>query len=158
LPPSVRSRPLFIVAADDDADDRLLITDAFGECGHEVDLHLCSDGEEVIHYLRTLRPGGDPSRLPDAILLDLKMPRRDGHQTLHELRQCHELRPIPVVILTTSSDADEIRACYRQGATDYVVKPVRFDQLVRAFTALAAQLADLAQAGRAQQRRRRGGA
>jgi len=123
-----------IVMADDDLDDQLLVADAFEEARLENRLDFVENGEELLAYLR--RQGkyahllGEP--LPGLILLDLNMPRMDGRQALMEIRADDQLRRIPVVLLTTSEADGDMAQGYDLGANSYVVKPVNFEDLVRA--------------------------
>lgn len=86
-----------------------------------------SDGEEALAYLRHRPPYADCPR-PDVVLLDLKLPRVDGHEVLQHLKDDPDLSLIPVVVLTTSAaEADRARA-YQNHANSYLVKPVDFDK------------------------------
>lgn len=116
-----------IFVADDDADDRLLIRDAFLECGRPVGLTFFQDGDAI---LAGLTDASGRKALPQLILLDLNMPRRSGREVIAELKADPALRHIPVIVLTTSSDEDDIAACYDLGASSYIVKPVSYDGLL----------------------------
>lgn len=123
-----------ILMAEDDPDDRLLFQDALAEIrfGNKVD--FVEDGQELMDYL--LRKGeydkliNDP--LPGLILLDLNMPRKDGREALSEIKQNERLRRIPVVVLTTSSDEEDIVRSYDVGVNSFITKPVTFESLVQA--------------------------
>ena len=80
------------------------------------------DGVEALAYLRK-EPGYEESPEPDLILLDLNMPRMDGRELLRIVKNDSRLRQIPVVVLTTSSEAEDIRSAYSAGSNAYVVKP-----------------------------------
>lgn len=113
-----------VVIAEDDPDDRLLIQEAFTERCPEYPLCFVGNGEELLEML------GRGSELPGLILLDLNMPLKDGRETLAELKSHPTLGRIPVVIMTTSRDEDDIRHCYANGANAYIVKPTRFSELL----------------------------
>ncbi|MFZ4828427.1 MAG: response regulator [Phototrophicaceae bacterium] len=121
-----------IVMAEDDEDDRLLVRAAIQQSNVLNPIEYVEDGEELMQYLR--QEGkytylkGQP--LPGLILLDLNMPRKDGREALVEIRQDPFLRHIPVVILTTSQQEDDIIRCYHLGANSYITKPVSFEGLV----------------------------
>lgn len=121
-----------ILMADDDPDDRLLVQDAFDEIRLANPLVFVEDGIELMDYLR--RSGvythlaGTP--LPGLILLDLNMPKKDGRETLKEIKQDPALRTIPVVVLTTSNAEEDILRTYDLGSNSFIVKPVTFDKLV----------------------------
>jgi CheY-like chemotaxis protein len=125
-------KPFTIVMADDDADDCLLVREALRETGHGHDLRTVRDGEELLQYLR--RSGGYTAAReaprPDLILLDLKMPKKDGRETLRELKADPGLQSIPIVVLTTSVAKEDIGFCYQTGANSYVTKPVTFRGMV----------------------------
>ena len=127
-----------ILMAEDDADDRLLVQDAFAECGASDKVRFVADGEELVDYL--LRRGkyekASASPRPDLILLDLNMPRKDGREALKEIRSHHELRRVPVVVFTTSRADTDIDKVYELGANSFVTKPAGFDQLVMTVTKL----------------------
>lgn len=129
-----------VLMAEDDEDDRLLIRDAVKESGQALTVTIVADGEEVIDYLhQTGRFEDTPGfRLPNLILLDLNMPRKDGRETLAALKSDPALRQIPVVMFTTSNDPLDIAYCYDLGANSFITKPVHFDELVKVFHTLSA--------------------
>lgn len=130
MAPSPDSAPLRILVAEDDPDDRLLLTDALQESGVDAELLFLDDGEQVIGHLE--RPDAVRTRPPDLVVLDLNLPRRDGRRTLREIKADPRLRSLPVVILTTSDNAHDIEECLRAGARAYLVKPASFARLVEA--------------------------
>jgi CheY-like chemotaxis protein len=122
-------RPLTILMADDDEDDRDLTRDALehADCVEQMD--FVTDGQDLIDYLRGEGPyaGSGPAgrrRRPSIILLDLNMPRKDGREALAELKGDADLRHIPVVVLTTSRDEVDVQRAYDLGANSYITKPV----------------------------------
>lgn len=119
--------PVPIFVADDDADDRLLIRDAFEESGRPVRLTFFQDGAAI---LAGLTDALDRQALPQLILMDLNMPRMNGREVIAELKADPLLRHIPVIVLTTSSDESDIAACYGLGANSYIVKPVSYNGLL----------------------------
>jgi CheY-like chemotaxis protein len=128
--PSPDPDTLRIVVAEDDPDDRLLLTDALQASGLDAELLFLDDGEQVLGHLERADPG--PARPPDLVVLDLNMPRRDGRRTLREIKADPRLRSLPVVILTTSDSAHDIEECLGAGARAYLVKPASFARLVEA--------------------------
>lgn len=118
--------------ADDDSDDRALAVDAFKENRLTNDLCFVEDGEELMDYLRRrgryVSLSGTP--LPGLILLDLNMPRKDGREALREIKADPDLRRIPIVVMSTSRDADDIRGVYDLGVNSFITKPASFDSLV----------------------------
>lgn len=131
-------RPITILMADDDEDDRLLARDALEASRVLNDLRFVEDGEQLMSYLR--REGQyadrDSSPRPGLILLDLNMPRKDGREALIEIKADPSLRGIPVVILTTSKQEEDKVRGYDLGAASYISKPVTFDGLVELMRAL----------------------
>ncbi len=125
-------RAITILVADDDADDRMLIEDAFEECMLSNPLAFVEDGEELLAYLR--REGkyehlkGAP--YPGVILLDLNMPKMDGRTALSKIKDDPELCRIPVIILTTSKAEEDILRTYGLGVSSFITKPVTFEGLV----------------------------
>jgi CheY-like chemotaxis protein len=124
--------PVTILVADDDADDRLMIRDAFKENRLANDLRFVSDGEELMAYLKREGKYKDASSSPrpGLILLDLNMPKKDGREALKEIRANPELKGIPVVVLTTSKAEEDIYRSYHLGVNSFIAKPVTFDGLV----------------------------
>ncbi len=126
------AKPITILMADDDADDRLMTKEAFEESRLANDLRFVEDGEELIDYLKRRGKYADPasSPRPGLILLDLNMPRKDGREALAELKADPELKRIRVIIMTTSKAEEDILRTYNLSAASYITKPVTFDGLV----------------------------
>jgi CheY-like chemotaxis protein len=124
--------------ADDDADDRLLVTDAFNESGCAGELRFVEDGRELLDYLthRGKYESAAESPRPRLILLDLNMPKKDGREVLREIKSDPDLKRIPVVVLTTSQADTDIGGVYELGANSFITKPVKYDSLVRVMKAL----------------------
>ena len=122
-----------ILMADDDAEDCLLVRDALRETGRPCDLYFVRDGEELFDYLRHTGEYVDARSAPrpDLILLDLRMPRKDGRETLRELKTDPRLRHIPVVALTTSTAGDDVEFSYDVGVNAYVTKPTSFSEWIK---------------------------
>ena len=104
------SLPVTILMADDDEDDRLLALDALKEGRVLNNLYCVEDGIELLEYLRREGKFADPatSPRPSLILLDLNMPRMDGREALQHIKADPNLRSIPVVILTTSKEEEDM--------------------------------------------------
>ena len=126
------TKPIMILMADDDPDDRMLTKEAFEECRLSNDLRFVEDGEELMDYLHRNGKHMDPndSPRPGLILLDLNMPRKDGREALGEIKSDPDLRSIPVVVLTTSKAEEDILKSYDLGVNSFIVKPVSFEGLV----------------------------
>jgi CheY-like chemotaxis protein len=119
-------RVLDVLLVEDDPGDVLLTTEALEQSPTPPRLHVVSDGEEAIHFLRQIGRFTDAPR-PGLILLDLNLPRRNGLEVLHELKTDPGLQTIPVVILTTSQTQQDILSSYQMRANAYVTKPGSFD-------------------------------
>lgn len=121
-----------ILIADDDPDDCLLTREAFSECRLPNRVDFVQDGEELLDYLNHRPPYNDAQRypLPGLILLDLNMPRMDGRATLHALKADAVLCRIPVIVLSTSCDDEDIRRSYAAGADSFISKPASYSGLL----------------------------
>lgn len=97
------------------------------------DVYWVKDGEEALDFLhhRGRYAGGVEVPRPGLVLLDIKLPKVDGHEVLRQIKADEGLRPIPVVMLTTSEREDEVAEAYRAGANSFVSKPVRFSDFVQ---------------------------
>ncbi|GAA64027.1 two-component system, unclassified family, response regulator [Pseudoalteromonas sp. BSi20311] len=130
--PLTTVKPITILMADDDEDDRLLTQDALAESRVLNELHFVEDGVELLEYLERKGKFEDKSisPRPGLILLDLNMPRMDGREALQAIKAHPNLKGIPVVILTTSKQEEDMVKGYNLGAASYITKPVTFDGLV----------------------------
>jgi CheY-like chemotaxis protein len=118
--------------ADDDADDRLMTKEAFEESYLANDLRFVEDGVELLDYLKRRGKYVDPNSAPrpGLILLDLNMPKKDGREALEEIKKDSSLCRIPVVVLTTSKEEEDIQRSYQLHVNSYITKPVTFESLV----------------------------
>ncbi|HXT40714.1 MAG TPA: response regulator [Candidatus Angelobacter sp.] len=134
----MKPKPITLLLADDDPDDRLLAKQALEKSRVANDLRCVEDGEELLDYLRRRGRYTDPreSPRPGLILLDLNMPRKDGREALREIKNDPKLREIPVVVLTTSKAEEDIARTYNLGVNSYITKPVKFAALVDVMKAL----------------------
>jgi len=125
-------KPITILYADDDTEDRMLVKEAWDENRLANPLHFVEDGEELMDYLRRRGKYIDlkDDAMPGMILLDLNMPRKDGREALQEIKADPRLRKIPVVILTTSKAEEDIFRAYDLGVNSFILKPVTFESLV----------------------------
>jgi CheY-like chemotaxis protein len=122
-----------ILLAEDSAQDVELTLNALTEHNITNTVDVARDGAEALDYLYkrgrfAARLGGNPV----LVLLDLKMPRMDGLEVLRTVKADPQLRTIPVVILTSSREEQDVVRSYELGVNAYVVKPVEFDQFMRA--------------------------
>ncbi|HEV7642048.1 MAG TPA: response regulator [Gaiellaceae bacterium] len=127
----VEPRPITILMADDDPDDRELAREALAESRVLNKLHAVNDGAELLDYLHHEgRYEHEEAPRPDLILLDLNMPKLDGREALGALKKDPKLRSIPVVVLTTSRAEEDVVRSYDLGANSFISKPVTFAGLV----------------------------
>ncbi|MCH7398181.1 response regulator [Belliella sp. DSM 107340] len=121
-----------ILVAEDDIDDRLLITKAFKESFDKANLICVENGEILLSYLRREGKYQDQNKypVPNLILLDLNMPKKDGREALVEIKSDENFKTIPVIIFTTSQLEDDIKATYTSGTNSYITKPGTFDGLL----------------------------
>ena len=128
----MNSKPITILLAEDDEEDRYLIGEALDEGRVPHRLYVVENGEHLLDYLYRRGKYADLEQwpVPDLILLDLNMPRKDGREVLEELRENPELRRTPIVVLTTSSAEEDITRSYEQGVSGFVTKPVTFRDLM----------------------------
>jgi CheY-like chemotaxis protein len=125
-----------VLMADDDAEDCMLATLAVAESGAKAAFSTVPDGIELMDYL-SQHSRSKEKRLPDLILLDLNMPRKDGRQALVEIKSDPALRHIPIVILTTSEEQKDADFTREAGAESFITKPATFDAWVQIMNSLA---------------------
>ena len=122
-------QPFVVLMAEDDEHDIVATKRAWKKHHVANPLYIVRDGEQCLDYLYRRGKYTDPSSAPrpGIILLDIKMPKRDGLSVLEEIKADESLRRLPVIILTTSkAEEDRVRS-YDLGANAYIVKPVGFD-------------------------------
>ena len=125
-----------ILLVEDDPDDEFLTRDALRTGGVVHDVVVARDGAEAVAWIFTPDGIHPAPRTPDLVLLDLKLPKMSGFDVLKRIRSDERTRGLPVVILTSSSEFQDIQRSYHNGANSYVRKPVNFSEFVRAVQAL----------------------
>jgi len=121
----------YILLVEDNPDDVELTTLAFKKNNFANDIVVVEDGQEAIDFLLGDSPKGVEKRgYPELILLDLKLPKIDGHEVLKQIKGQEQTRRIPVVILTSSQEEEDIIKGYDLGANSYVRKPVNYQDFV----------------------------
>ena len=118
-----------VLLVEDDPGDILMTREAFQHHKIQNKLHVVTDGEQALQFLRQTGEYAKAPR-PGLVLLDLNLPRRSGHEVLAELKEDPQLRVIPVVILTTSQAEEDILRSYSLHANAYVSKPVDFERFM----------------------------
>lgn len=118
---------------EDNPDDEELTLRAFRQLSITNDIIVARDGVEALDYLfgEGKYQGRDTSVMPAVVLLDLKLPRLDGFEVLSRMRSCEFTRFLPVVVLSSSSEEQDIVRSYSLGANSYIRKPVNFDKFMQ---------------------------
>ena len=132
----MKSKEVRILLVEDNPDDVELTLRAFEKHNLANDIVVARDGEEALDILFQRGKQSSGGQIPDLILLDLKLPKVDGLEVLREIRNNPRTKLIPVVILTSSKEENDLDQSYRLGANSYIRKPVNFDR----FTEVIMQL------------------
>jgi two-component system, chemotaxis family, response regulator Rcp1 len=118
-----------ILLIEDNPGDIILTKEAFKECSHSHNITAFSDGIEAMKYLRKedkyINAG-----VPDLILLDLNLPKKDGRELLAEIKSDSALRIIPIIVLSTSKNERDIMTSYELKANCYICKPVELESFI----------------------------
>jgi CheY-like chemotaxis protein len=122
--------------ADDDPEDCMLARMALQDAGSDASFSCVEDGRKLMDHLAE-RYSPEVEGLPDLILLDLNMPKLDGRQALVKIKSDPELRHIPIVILSTSGDQNDIESMLKAGAESFLTKPMLMDGWVSMMKSLA---------------------
>lgn len=117
--------PVHILIVEDNATDLMIMREAFSDTNLNATLHIAANGEEAMKFLRRVGEFAHAPR-PDLILLDLNMPRKNGHEVLEEIKNDRLLLRIPVIVLTTSTAEEDLTRAYAAHANCYIRKPVDF--------------------------------
>lgn len=123
-------KPIKILLVEDNLADTVLIQESLLESKLNLDIDTVIDGEKAMEYLYE-RLENDSEKLPDLIILDLNMPRKDGREVLKEIKEHEELCFIPVVIMTTSENEEDVKFAYKNHANSYISKPVEMDEFTK---------------------------
>ncbi|MCU1623783.1 MAG: two-component response regulator [Frankiales bacterium] len=140
-PPTVTAR---VLLAEDNSDHAFFTTRAFQEAhGGDLHMHTVTDGEQLLDYLRQQGDYADAPR-PHLVVLDLKMPKKNGLEVLAEMREDEQLSRIPVVVLSSSDRVEDISESYARGANSYVTKAASLTGLREGVGELARYWMDIA--------------
>ena len=131
-------KPITILMADDDADDRQMTREAFEQVRVANDLRFVENGAELMDYLHRRNKFQNPalSPPPGLILLDLNMPLKDGREALREIKADPRWKNIRIVVMTTSTAEEDVCRSYQLGAESFITKPVTFTALVDVIQAM----------------------
>jgi CheY-like chemotaxis protein len=120
---------MHLLLVEDNPADVGLVEEAFKEGKLLLSLHVAADGAMALQFLRKEGAFTEAPR-PDLILLDLNLPKKDGNEVLHEIKNDPKLRQIPVIVLTTSDDEADVHRAYGLHANCYLTKPVDIDSFL----------------------------
>ena len=130
------NREVVILVADDDAGHVRLIEKNLRRAALSNRIERFEDGQEVLDFLFRRGDRVRERDTPYLLLLDIRMPKVDGVGVLNQLKQDPELRKIPVIMLTTTDDPREVERCHALGCSNYIVKPVHYEQFAGAISKL----------------------
>ena len=130
-----QAQPIEILLVEDNPGDARLALESLKESKIKNNLSWVKDGVEALAYLRRDEPYAEAVR-PDLILLDLNMPRKDGRETLADIKADDDLKRIPVVILTVSQAEEDIMRTYDSHANCYITKPIDLNQFIKVVRAI----------------------
>lgn len=122
---------IHILLVEDNEGDLVLIKEALEEGRVANNISICRDGEKAIHYF--MKEGDYPDAVePDLVILDINLPRKNGHEVLEFIKETDHLKHIPVIMLTTSSSEADIAKSYMKHANCYVTKPLDVEDFLNA--------------------------
>ena len=132
-----RAQPLRmeILLVEDNPADACLMKQAFLAGGYQCNLHVAEDGVEALAYLTQHGKYREATR-PDLVVLDLNLPKLTGHEVLAQIKKDEQLKEIPVVVMTTSSNEQDLRESYNLHANCFITKPRELDDFTRIISAL----------------------
>jgi DNA-binding response OmpR family regulator len=136
LDPGARRDFCKIFIVEDDPDDRFITQEAFQDLKFPGKLKIFQDADELFSYLQSNLNKDGNLDLPELIILDLNMPEKDGFQTLRELKESVFFNNIPIIILSTSSQNEDLIKCLDLGAHKYITKPASYKNLVNTVESL----------------------
>lgn len=119
-----------ILLVEDEPINVLLIRRAISKLKHAIQLKVVGNGEEAVKFLREIRAAQMPDFLPDLVLTDIKMPRMTGIELLSWIKQQPDLMTLPVVILSSSEDPEDVNQAKQLGANSYFVRPGSAQEMV----------------------------
>ena len=122
--------PIEVLLVEDSEADAVMVEETLLDSKLRMNLSVVHDGVEALRYLQREQPY-EAKRVPDLIILDLNLPKKDGREVLAEIKEDDRLKQIPVVVLTTSSAEEDIIKSYKLHANCYITKPLDFDQFAK---------------------------
>lgn len=131
----MKKRTFHVLIVDDDPADAEIIEEMLTDCDTPMTVSAVADGGEAMQFLQRLPPYAEAA-MPDLVLLDLNMPRKDGREVLRDIRGSEALRKLPVLVLTTSQEPEEIDLAYELGANSYISKPATMADFQKVIAAI----------------------
>jgi CheY-like chemotaxis protein len=126
-----------IILAEDNQGHATLIRKNLKRAGIMNDIIHFADGQQTLDYLfKNSKELNRESGVPHLLLLDIKMPKVDGFEVLKEVKKDKELRKIPVIMITTTDDPQEVEKCHKMGCSSYITKPIDYDKFVESIRKL----------------------
>ncbi len=126
----MQNKSIHILLVEDNEGDVLLIKEAFEEVKSELKISTVSDGQAAIDFLCNIQLSKDTSPV-NMVLLDVNLPKLNGHEVLQQIKENDALKSIPVIMLTTSSSPNDINKAYNNQASSYIVKPTDINQFLK---------------------------
>lgn len=127
------NQPFKILLVEDNEGDIVLTTEALEDCKVANELKVVRDGSDALHFLFS-KSRQNLNDLPDLILLDINLPKKNGHEVLESVKNHPDLKHIPIIILTTSSSESDILRAYQKHANCYIVKPLEVSEFLNITT------------------------
>jgi CheY-like chemotaxis protein len=138
-------QPPVLLVVEDSQEDFEVLQRYIRQYSEQISIYRCTKGDEALAFLQRQGAYEDPtlSPRPALILMDLNLPGTDGRDILCQLKQDAHLKTIPVIVLTTSNNPKDVKACYQQGANSYVIKPMDFLRLKQSMHTLLSYWLDV---------------
>lgn len=130
------NKEVVILIAEDDPGHASLIKKNLKRAGISNNIMHFTDGQQVLDYIFQNKSDEDFKSKSYLLLLDIRMPKVDGIEVLRQVKGDKELKKIPVIMITTTDDPKEVNACHKLGCSTYIVKPIDYEQFIRAIRQL----------------------
>lgn len=129
-------KEVVILIAEDDPGHASLIKKNLKRAGISNKIIHFTDGQQVLDFILQNKTEDEFKLISYLLLLDIRMPKVDGVEVLRQIKQDQELKKIPVIMITTTDDPKEVNACHKLGCSTYIVKPIDYEQFIRAIRQL----------------------
>lgn len=129
-------RPIEVLLVEDNPGDILLMKEVLSEKDNYIRLNIIKDGAEAMNFLKNVSLEVSSASLPDLIILDLNLPKKNGREILANIRSDQTLKDMPVIVFTSSDAEEDIMVCQNLKVVKYYKKPIDFDEYVRTIKAI----------------------